>query len=254
MKEHQLNNHIQKYTTSEYGIFQCISVDGIYMPTSKSGKKYIMCVIDSFTRYVALYATKDLTAETAAKVMINHFCVYGVPVKITSDNSTQFESVFKEMINILQIENYKTHPYSHQENGIVERANKEVIRHARNLAYETKNALHWDDDLLKIQAIMNEKVSEATGLSPNQIVFAGQVDLHAGRLYPQPSKRQRESMSSYMRQQMTTQDKLMQLAEEQQNKVNSAHLANEDKTETVYDIGQYLVVRHENVKHQLNYL
>ena len=57
---------------------------------------------------------------TAAKTLINHMCVYGVPIKITADNSTEFDKEFKEALEILKTENYKTHAYSHQENGIVE--------------------------------------------------------------------------------------------------------------------------------------
>jgi hypothetical protein len=178
--------------------------------------------------------------------MINHFCVYGIPEKITSDNSTQFDAEFKEMLSILETENYRTHPYSHQENGIVERANKEVIRHARNIAYELKQEKTWDEQILKVQAIMNEKVSEATGLSPNKIVFAGQIDLFAGRLYPQPSEVQRKSMSKYMKYQIEFQDLLMKEAGAQQQMRNAEHLANNDENEKIFQIGQYIVVKHES--------
>jgi hypothetical protein len=246
MREHQLTSHVQKYTTSEYGIMKCLSIDAIYMPKTTNGNKFILCVIDAFTRYVALYPIKDLTAEIAAKTMINHFCVYGIPEKITSDNSTQFDAEFKEMLSILETENYRTHPYSHQESGIVERANKEVIRHARNIAYELKQEKTWDEQILKVQAIMNEKVSEATGLSPNKIVFAGQIDLFAGRLYPQPSEVQRKSMSKYMKYQIEFQDLLMKEAGAQQQMRNAEHLANNDENEKIFQIGQYIVVKHES--------
>jgi hypothetical protein len=246
MSEKQLTSHVRKYTTADYGVMQCLAVDAIHMPKSKAGNKYILCVIDTFTRYTALYPLKELTAQTAAKTMMNHFCVYGVPVKITSDNATQFEAEFKEMLDILAVENYKIQAYSHQENGIVERANKEVIRHARNIAYEMRHADIWDEDILKVQSIMNSKVSEATGLSPTQIIFAGQIDLHAGRLYPNPTKDARESMSKYMQTQLDFQDKLMQLAEEQQYQTTIAHYENNEDNETEFQVGQYIVVRHEN--------
>jgi len=246
MSELQLTSHVQKYTTSEYGIMQCIAIDAIHMPKTKSGNKYILTVIDTFTRYTALYAIKDLTAETAAKTMINHMCVYGIPLKITSDNSTEYDAVFSEMLNILQTEKYRIHAYSHQENGIVERANKEVIRHARTIAYELRASDTWDENLKKVQAIMNEKVSEATGLTPNQIVFAGQIDLHSGRLYPQPTEKQRRSMSTYMKNQLDIQDQLMVIANEQQTNVNAARLANNSDSEIPHHIGEYIVVRHEN--------
>jgi hypothetical protein len=221
-------------------------IDAIHMPKTKSGNKYILTVIDCFTRYTALYAIKDLSAQTAAKTLMNHMYVYGIPEKVVSDNSTEYDAEFKEMLVILQAENYRIHAYSHQENGLVERANKEVIRHARNIAYEMRKADSWDEEILKIQAIMNEKKSEATGLTPNQIIFAGQVDLNAGRLYPQPTEKQLSSMSKYMKTQIEFQDKLMNMAEEQQHKTNAAHLANSEDTEIQHHTGEYIVVRHEN--------
>jgi len=248
MNERQLTSHVKKYTTSEYGVMKCIAIDAIHMPKAKSGNKYILTVIDTFTRYTALYALKELTAKTAAKTLMNHMCIYGIPDKITADNATQFQAEFKEMLSILETENYKIHAYSHQENGLVERANKEVIRHARNIAYETRNADTWDEEILKIQAIMNDKKSEATGLSPNQIVFVGQINLQEGRLYPQPTEKQRKSMSKYMTEQIDFQDKLMKMAEEQQEKINSLHLQNSKDTEIQYHTGQYIIVQYENGK------
>ena len=58
---------------------------------------------------------RDLTAQTAAKIMMNHMCIYGVPDKLTADNSTEYEKEFREMIDLLKIENYRIHAYSHQE-------------------------------------------------------------------------------------------------------------------------------------------
>jgi hypothetical protein len=246
MNEQQLKSHTRKYTTNEYGIMKCIAIDAIHMPKTKSGNKYILTCIDTFSRYTALYALKDLTAQTAAKTMMNHFCVYGIPDKLTADNSTEYEAQFREMIDLLEVENYRIQAYSHQENGIVERANKEVIRHARNLAYELRMSDSWDDNILKVQAILNEKKSEATGLTPNQLIFAGKIDLHEGRLFPNPTNRQRQSMSKYMTEQLAIQDQLMQIAEKQQSEINARHLLLAKDPEVEFHTGQYIVIRHES--------
>ena len=133
-----------------------------------------------------------MTAKAAAQAMIEYMCVYGIPHKIQSDNSSQFIKEFEEMVSILRTENYKIQPYSHEENGMVERANKEIRRHLRTLTYENKTRSEWDIEYMKVQAILNERVSEATGLKPNDIVFVGKVDLHAGRLYPRPTTKGRQ--------------------------------------------------------------
>ena len=248
MDEQKLGARVQKYTTSEYGVMKCLSLDVIYMPKCKSGNKYILTVIDTFSRYTALYAIKNLTAATAAKVLVNHMCLYGVPIKLTTDNCTEYDDVFKETLEVLATENYRIQAYSHQENGIVERANKEVLRHLRALTYELRRGDTWDEELLKVQAIINSRVSEATGLSPIQLLFAGQVDLYEGRIYPQPTKRQRESMSKYMKEQLRFQEDIMEKAVIHQQSVNEAHMSQQTPEETPFEIGAYLSVQHESGK------
>jgi hypothetical protein len=70
--------------------------------------------------------------------------------------------------------------------------------------------------------------------------------LFAGRLYPQPSQIQRKSMSKYMKYQLEFQELMMKEAGIQQQKTNADHLAKNDENEQQFQIGQYIVVRHEN--------
>jgi hypothetical protein len=118
----------------------------------------------------------------------------------------------------------------------------------RNIEYELRKTDSWNEEIPRIQAIMNEKVSEATGLTPNQIIFGGQINLHEGRLYPQPTTKQRQTMSQYMKQQIEIQDKLMQIAEEQQLQINANRLQSNEDMEIPHHTGEYIVVRHENGK------
>ena len=90
-----------------------------------------------------------MTAKTAAQAMIEYMWVYEIPHKIQSDNSSQFKKEFEEMVSILLTENYKIQPYSHEENGTVERANKEIRRHLRALTYENKTRSEWDIEYMK---------------------------------------------------------------------------------------------------------
>ena len=101
---------------------------------------------------------------------------------------------------------------------------------------------------MKVQAILNNKVSEATGLTPNQIIFAGQINLHEGRIYPQPTEKQRISMSEYMKQQIMFQDELMSFAQRKQDETDIKHLINADSKYRPLEIDTYVVIRHENEK------
>jgi hypothetical protein len=188
----------KKYTTSKFGLFKNLSIDAIYVPMYKQSYKYILVIIDACSRYVRLFPLLDLTAESAARIVMEHMTQFGIPNEICSDNSTQFEMVFKEMLEILSIKDYKIQPYSHQENSIVERANKEVLRHLRNFILDRKVIADWPDFLPQVEQIMNSHVSQATGMAPVDMVFAGQVNLNQGKLFPQPPYNNVEPMSEYM--------------------------------------------------------
>ena len=57
-----------------------------------------------------------------------------------------------------------------------------------------------------------------------------------------------------MKQQIEIQDKLMQIAEEQQLQINANRLQSKDGMEIPHHTGEYIVVRHENGKPQISYL
>ena len=54
---------------------------------NKYGNEHIIVIIDCFSHFVMLYATKDATAILAAKAQLLH-CIgmFGVPIYILSDN------------------------------------------------------------------------------------------------------------------------------------------------------------------------
>ena len=144
------NDLTKKYVTSIYGVFENIAIDGLALQQTKSGYRHLLTIIDTATRYTVLRPMKDLTAKAAAQAMIEYMCVYGIPMKIQSDNSSQFLKEFEEMVEILRAENYKIQPYSHEENGMVERANKEIRRHMRALTHENRTREEWDTEYLKV--------------------------------------------------------------------------------------------------------
>ena len=61
------------------------------------------------------------------------------PSQLVTDNGTQFKNELTEALNTLLGLNHKfTFPYSKEENGLVERVNKEVMRHMRNILFDLR--------------------------------------------------------------------------------------------------------------------
>jgi transposase InsO family protein len=70
---------------------QRLNIDTIGpLSLDEEGHKYIVVIIDTFTRYVTLCPAKSLEAKESARIIYKHFCRFGVPDEIQTDNGTQF--------------------------------------------------------------------------------------------------------------------------------------------------------------------
>ena len=221
------DNLTRKYTVKRFGLFQNICIDAIYMPETKRGNKYILVFIDSFSRYIKLYCLPDLTAAKAAECLLDFICQFGIPLAMTMDNASQFRGEFEEVLKVASIEPMKIQPYSHEENSIVERANKEIERHIRDIVFDNMIIEEWDVVIPLTSRILNSYIHQDIGLSATDIVFAGQVNLMSGILQPH-DKINEQSMSTYVNKLITYQQKIIEIVETKQNTINAKHI-NTDK-------------------------
>ncbi len=69
----------------------------------------------------------------------DHVCRYGIPITIRSDRGTQFvNGIIKELLDLLQVEHEVSLAYSKEQNAIVERANREVMRHLTAIVFDKR--------------------------------------------------------------------------------------------------------------------
>ena len=92
------------------------------LPTSPEGFKYIVVVIDTFTRYLVTYPARTMEAEECAKLLNRFTTTYGIPDEILTDNGGQYVNLhLRHLFDLWGVRHIKTTPYSHEENEIVER-------------------------------------------------------------------------------------------------------------------------------------
>ena len=224
-RHYRLLTQTRPYSTSTYGIMENLSIDGVKMTIpSPQGHIWVITIIDSFSRFVQVYPTKDCSSETAVECLIQWMGTFGVPSHIRTDNSSQFEGKYAEILRLLNIQRLNIQAYSHQENGIVEVAHRELLRHLTALLMETKALQNWHVVMYIAQRILNARVVKATGVAPQDLVFAGRLDLNRGILFPR-QVRESESISEYLRTSMEMQESMLQKAIEQQRETDLAHLA-----------------------------
>lgn len=229
-------HNIAPYTLATYEPMQRLSIDtiGPIGIGNKEDNKHILVIIDNFTRFVSLYPCKSTDAEEAARHLLTHVGYFGQPEQIQSDKGTQFvNDMIKYLCQRMGVEQLHGMAYSKEENSIVERANKEVLRHLRAYIYD-KNVLKiWVDCLPLVQRIMNASTHESTGLSPAQILFGNAIDLDRGIFtnYEAGDKKSNNTrvkknlqMREYIEQLYRAQEALISRAQAHQEQLNMKHL------------------------------
>jgi hypothetical protein len=162
------------FTLSTCQLLERVALDTVGpLPESVDGSKYIVVLICTLSRWIHLLGTKRLTAEEAAKTLVEYTGVYGCPKRWLSDRGTQFKNqIFKELNRLMGIDHQFSTAYSSKENGIVERVNREVLNKIRSFIYHKKFLYNWDkSDLPMTQRILNSKVHSRTGVSPASLVM-----------------------------------------------------------------------------------
>ena len=73
--------------------FQCVSMDFVGpLPTTDKNNKYILVVIDLFSRFTRLFATSDKSSETVIDCLTCVFNTFGYPDTLLSDNALEFKA------------------------------------------------------------------------------------------------------------------------------------------------------------------
>ena len=215
------------FTNAAYKPMFLIGMDTIGPLTKESNNlEYILVLIDQFTRYVELFPIADTSAQAVVQPLVEHVGRYGIPYFIQSDRGTQFvNDVIKELTLIVGTQHQTTLAYSKEENAIVERANKEVMRHLRAFIFDIGTHEGWSQKLPLVSRIMNSSVHSATGVSPASLLYGNSIDLDRGLFVPLEALTQEETkLSDWAADMLRTQERLMQIAEQRQLARDDVHV------------------------------
>jgi hypothetical protein len=90
-----------------------ISVDTIGPLPADMGLKYIIVIIDTFTRYVELFPKQEVTAISAADALWRHTCRFTAPLELVTDFGSQFvNDLLSHFHQETGIAHHTTIPYS----------------------------------------------------------------------------------------------------------------------------------------------
>ena len=175
-----------KQITSEKGSLHAelplekIFIDIVGPLPEHKGYRYILGIIDCFTRYVTLVPLKYTTSEEICESLYrNWICVFGPPSVIHSDKAPNLNS--KEMENLckcFQIRKTHTAPFHPQSNGMVER----LFRSLKDMIYCTfqERNENWLHSLSHVQMVLRHSYSSPIFCSPSELLFGRSTKFFPG--------------------------------------------------------------------------
>jgi transposase InsO family protein len=241
--------HTHPFTTACYEPMERVQADTIGpVPADEDGCCFILVIICCFTRWVSLYPIKDTTAQSCVDAMIQHVGIFGTPSQILTDNGTQFvNELVAELLKIIGVQHLTILPYSKEEVGMVERANREVMRHLRNLVFAHNEIAKWSKHYLPlVQRIMNTSRVDSHQSVPAELLFGNAITLDKGVLLPSKAiNDNRTSLSTWASEMLRKQEQLLHTAQAAQQAKDQLHMADADPRRTTYAVGEYVLVEYQ---------
>ena len=144
-------------------------------PISRSGNRYVLMLIDQFTRWLEAYPLPDQTAEQVARVVVDQFIArFGSPLYIHSDQGRNFESdLFGSVCELLDIVKTRTTPTHPASNGQVERYNTILLALIR--CHIDGASDKWDEAVPLLAGAIRSMQNRHTGMTANMLMLGREV-------------------------------------------------------------------------------
>ena len=206
------------------------------LPAGKYGMKYILAVIDVFSKLTRLYPLRKTTTDATLRCIISDYIPkYGRPQMILSDQGTQFTSPkWRQKLEEEDIRCILT-SIRHPQANPVERTNRELSRFFRTFLKTEHN--QWVNWIEVIEGCINETYHESTGFIP--------MHLHTGLKPKKPWEHIIEGHGKVQR----NHEELIFLAQEnmKRRRKKQSDKFNREHRMSIYSEGQLVLVKALNV-------
>ncbi|KAI8434016.1 hypothetical protein MSG28_012167 [Choristoneura fumiferana] len=164
--------------------FDHIHVDLVGPLPPSRDYRYLLTVVDRFSRLPEVYPIRNIEAETVAhKLFSGWICRYGIPLRITTDQGRQFQSeLFSSLSRLCGFQHIHTTAYHPSSNGLVERLHRQL-----KAALKCHNNVSWSDDLPVVMMGLRAVYKEDIDATPAEMIFGQNIRLPGEFISPQPS-------------------------------------------------------------------
>jgi hypothetical protein len=236
--------HSYPFTLSTYGLFETVSVDLIEnLHVDMFDKSMIVVIIDNFSRFIDLYAISDTSAEAVADALIQYTGRFRTPERFSTDSGSNFKSQLMEgLMSRLGADHHLTKAYSKEQNGIVERVNREIISNLKAIIFDKRVQKKWSKYLPIVQRYYNTSVHSATGCTPAEIVFPSGAQIDQELIV----NTEGVVVSAYIRDMQEAQGRIIALAEQRLRKKDETHMKDPVTDVPVHKAGDYVLTEHRH--------
>lgn len=153
--------------------FERLNIDFKGPLPSSSKNRYMLDIIDEYSRFPFSYPCKDMTSSTVIECLENLFSLFGIPSYIHSDRGKSFLSdEIRTCLHQKGVATSLTSPYNPAGNGQIERYNG-IIWKAVTLSLKSKGMDHknWESVLPEALHSIRSLLCTATNCTPHERFF-----------------------------------------------------------------------------------
>ena len=182
--------------------FECITVDFVHMPQSKSGKKYILTIMCNFSRWLYCHPTYRDRGQDAVSGLKNFILEYGIPKIIGSDRGVHFiNDIFSNFCEEFKIHHNIHAAYRPQSSGQLERVHRTIKNTLWVMCHNLQS--DWEEILPYARRAHNINFNKAIKCSPHFCIFGKEPNVTGLFLNIEPKvdlKNYGLNTASYLRQ------------------------------------------------------
>uniref|UniRef100_A0A8R1DLV5 RNA-directed DNA polymerase n=1 Tax=Caenorhabditis japonica TaxID=281687 RepID=A0A8R1DLV5_CAEJA len=150
---------------------EIVALDLLDLGRSANGNRYVLTIIDLFSKYAGVCAIPDKSAETVSKAFVESWMLKEgrIPKAILTDQGLEFaNATFEKVAKMSNIKMIRTKGYHSRMNGAVERFNRTIQTVLKKI---TIIPAEWDEKLPYAVFAYNSCRHEATGESPHYLMY-----------------------------------------------------------------------------------
>lgn len=218
---------------------------GPFEKSKQKGNKYILGVVDAFSKFLKIYPCKTTNTAEVIKHLNEYSSHYSKPSKVITDRGSAFTSnAFKEYLETQNISHGLIATGVPRANGQIERYNRFIVPMVAKL---TESPDRWDQVLHEVEFAVNNSINRSTGQTPAKLLFGmnqvGSINDHL-KFFLSSINDKSENLDNLRE---TASNKIKQCQE-----YNKYYHDQKHKEAKLYDVGDYVVIPNTDVTPGVN--